>query len=150
LKRLQPQIHLSRVRIADRNELGGQRLFAYEDKTGAIYSIDSADINEYLSKSYKSQVSAKDLRTWRASVEAVDYLRKIKKPEDRESEIREAIRYAADQINNRYATCRKHYVHPKILTAYQASGTTGFSRLKIQPQSERQLSEVLLLRILQS
>ena len=136
--------------IADCHELGGQRLFTYEDKTGQLHTISSSDINHYLSQTYDTQISAKDLRTWRASVEAIDYLRKIKRPADRDAEVRDAIRYAADQIKNRYATCRKHYVHPKILTAYQAAGTTGFSRLKIKPQSELQLPEVLLLRILQS
>lgn len=48
----------------------------------------------------------------------------------------------------RYATCRKHYVHPKILTAYEKSGSAGFSRLKIKDRPELQQSESLLLRLL--
>ncbi|HAV13967.1 MAG TPA: DNA topoisomerase [Opitutae bacterium] len=148
------QTHLNDSLLADAleacHELGGQGLFSYQDTPGNIHSIDSADINRYLSDTYESNISAKDLRTWRASSEAVNYLRKIKQPKDREAEIREAIRHAAKEIKNRYATCRKHYVHPVILSTYENSSKAGFSRLKTESQSELQLAEALLLRLLQT
>ena len=131
------------------HELGGQRLFSYQDATGKLCPIDSSDINNYLQKTYESNVTAKDLRTWRASVEATKSLMSVEKPENREAEIREAISYAAKKINNRYATCRKHYVHPKIVTSYETSGRNGFSRLKVKTVHELQQAESMLMRLLE-
>ena len=131
------------------HELGGQRLFSYQDAAGKLCPIDSSDINNYLQKTYESNVTAKDLRTWRASVEATKSLMSVEKPENREAEIREAISYAAKKINNRYATCRKHYVHPKIVTSYETSGRNGFSRLKVKTVHELQQAESMLMRLLE-
>lgn len=132
------------------HELGGQRLFSYRDATKELCPIDSSDINNYLQETYESNVTAKDLRTWRASVEATKSLMSVKRSENKEAEIREAITYAAKKINNRYATCRKHYVHPKILESYENSGRSGFSRLKIEPVSELQQAESMLMRLLET
>ncbi|MDX1680971.1 MAG: hypothetical protein R3242_09600 [Akkermansiaceae bacterium] len=149
-KRVRAHLHdaLLANAVEECHELGGQDLFTYQGIDGKIHSINSADINRYLKEVYQSEVSAKDLRTWRASAETLDYLRKIRKPEDREAEIRDAIRHAAEEIQNRYATCRKHYVHPRILEAYRESSSAGFSRLRIEDRPELQKAESLLLRIL--
>lgn len=128
-------------------ELPGKRLFCFRGNDGNFHPIDSGDVNAFLSEVYDEEVTAKDLRTWRASVAAMDFLRRIKKPADRESEVRDAIRQAASEIQNRYMTCRKHYVHPLIETAYRRSGRNGFSRRRPRPSAELQKAERLLLQL---
>ena len=52
-------------------DLPGQSLFQYLDDDGAVRSIDSADVNDYLREIAGADVSAKDFRTWAGTVLAV-------------------------------------------------------------------------------
>lgn len=134
--------------LSECHELPGQRLFSFQSEPGKRTNIDSGDINRYLAEVFEADITAKDLRTWRATVAATEFLRRIKRPRDRETEVRDAIRYAADEIGNRYETCRKHYVHPDLLATYSESGAWGISRLRPRDVAELQKSEALLLKVL--
>lgn len=134
--------------LAQCHELPGQRLFNYQGRNGDSIAIGSGDVNDYLREVYQDEVTTKDLRTWRASTAAVQFLRRISTPDDREDELREAIRFAAETIENKYETCREHYIHPTILDRYRDSGKWGISRLKPEKIPELQLPESLLLKIL--
>jgi DNA topoisomerase-1 len=54
--------------------LPGQRLFQYRDDEGELHAVDSGMVNDYLREVTGGDFSAKDFRTWIATVEAVRLL----------------------------------------------------------------------------
>lgn len=101
--------------------LPGQELFQYVDDEGKVRDVGSSDVNAYLREIADEDYTAKDFRTWKGTLLAVDLLRAAKKP-DGEVATRQAIVAAidgvAEQLNNTRAVCRKYYVHPAVLDAY--------------------------------
>src|SRR4029450_775336 len=51
-----------------RRRRGGPELLAYKDERGRWVDVRSADINDYLQEALGSDFSAKDFRTWAATV----------------------------------------------------------------------------------
>jgi DNA topoisomerase I len=102
-------------------ELPGQHLFQYEDGDGVIRQISSADVNDYIREITRSEVTAKDFRTWAGTVLAAMALREFG-PIDTEASgkrnVSEAIKAVAAQLGNTPAICRKCYVHPEVIAAY--------------------------------
>ncbi len=90
-------------------DLPGQTLFQYLDDDDADErAVTSEDVNEYLrAAAGADEFSAKDFRTWVASVLAHRALRV--------ESIREAIRQTAEQLNDTVAVTRNSYVHPAVL-----------------------------------
>ena len=112
---------LARV-IRECQELPGYRLFQYVDGDGTIANIDSDDINEYLRRVTNQVFTAKDFRTWAGTVLATRALAELgphQSQRDLKNKICTAIKRVAQQLGNRPATCRKYYIHPAILDAYQ-------------------------------
>jgi len=98
--------------IARCQALPGQELFRYEDEQGAPRSVDSGDVNDYLREASQAEITAKDFRTWHASVLALALLRQ--QPDARPTQI---LQQVAKQLRNTVAVCRKSYVHPRVLAA---------------------------------
>jgi DNA topoisomerase-1 len=103
-------------------ELPGQELFQYVDESGAIEDVDSADVNEYLREITGSDFSAKDFRTWAGTVLAAMALQEFEsfdtKAQAKKNVVR-AIERVAERLGNTPTVCRKCYVHPALLEAYQ-------------------------------
>jgi DNA topoisomerase-1 len=101
--------------------LPGHELFQYLDDEGQHRSIDSADVNDYLRESTGEEFTAKDFRTWAGSVFAAQTLSALKFTES-EAEMKhgvvEAIKLVAKRLGNTPATCRKHYIHPAVISAF--------------------------------
>ena len=103
-------------------ELPGQALLQYFDETGALQSIGSGEVNEYLQNAFEDSMTAKDFRTWFGTVNAAESLVELGWSQDEsqlEANIKQAIAQAAEQLGNRPATCQKYYVHPYILDLYR-------------------------------
>jgi DNA topoisomerase-1 len=104
-------------------ELPGQRLFQYADERGRYHSLSSADINEYLRDSTGESFSAKDFRTWNATVLAVCALGATE-PCTTTRAVKRAIKCAlegvASELGNTVAICRKSYVHPSVIGQFTA------------------------------
>ena len=103
-------------------ELPGQALFEYLDAHGELQPISSEDVNDYIRAAAGSDdCSAKDFRTWRATVLAHRALRQPA-PHDaggrRTDPVREAIRTTAAQLNDSPAITRGAYIHPAVLDAF--------------------------------
>lgn len=94
-------------------ELPGYTLFQYIDVNDQPQTIDSDDVNQYLKAAMGEAFTAKDFRTWGATVAACRVLA------DGGTLVTEAIKAAAHQLGNRPATCRKYYIHPTILDAHE-------------------------------
>jgi DNA topoisomerase-1 len=103
-------------------DLPGQRLFQYEDDDGAPQSVSSTDVNAYLREISGSDISAKDFRTWGGTVLAAAALSAFDKPDTAmlaKANIKAAIDEVAGSLGNTPAICRKCYVHPALLEAYE-------------------------------
>ena len=98
-------------------ELEGQTLFSYASEMGDPVSINSSDINRYLSHAMGGAFTAKDFRTWGASSLVVGELAG-RGPGD-PSHVRDAIDAAAEHLGNTRAVCRDSYVHPRVFEAHE-------------------------------
>ena len=103
-------------------ELPGQDLFQYEDEAGEPQPISSADVNEYLRHIADEEFTAKDFRTWAGTLQAVRRLSEsgcTESATEAKSVIARAVEQVAKQLGNTPAICRKCYIHPSVLEAYQ-------------------------------
>jgi DNA topoisomerase-1 len=109
-------------------DLPGYELFQYIDDDGEIRSIGASDVNEYLKEVCGTDYTAKDFRTWGATVIAASALFHADPPQSDRDAVRavnDALRRAAGVLGNTVAVCRKSYVHPGVLDAYRnRDGTT--------------------------
>ncbi|HVE48429.1 MAG TPA: DNA topoisomerase IB [Casimicrobiaceae bacterium] len=98
-------------------ELPGYELFQYVEE-GEAKSIDATDVNGYLKVVANDDYSAKDFRTWHATVIAANALaiaRKSRSGRASPRAVNDAIRKAAESLGNTLAVCRRSYVHPGVL-----------------------------------
>jgi DNA topoisomerase-1 len=114
------------ARIVKRcQDLPGQRLFQYVDDEGRRRAITSADVNAYLRDATNAEFTAKDFRTWAATVLATIALRDepLEAAERRKkSAIKRAVERVAGHLGNTPSVCRASYIHPCVVEAY-ADGT---------------------------
>jgi DNA topoisomerase I len=110
-------------------ELPGQQLFQYQDTDGSLQKISSTDVNDYLRDLTGRDITAKDFRTWAGTVEAALALHAFRAGGEPalKKHLRAAFERVAARLGNTVAICRKCYVHPEIVTAYEA----GELRLEI-------------------
>lgn len=104
----------------------GRELLAYRDR-GGWHDVTSADINGYLRDVMGDQVSAKDFRTWHATVLTAVGLAVSTRAPTSESARRRAVRRVvsevADYLGNTPAVCRSSYIDPRVIDLYD-DGTT--------------------------
>jgi DNA topoisomerase-1 len=102
-------------------ELPGQELFQYENGDGAG-RIRSDDINAYLREATGGPFTAKDFRTWTASVLAAELLAQEPAPTSKaeaKRTINSAARAAALRLGNTMTVCKQSYIHPAVFEAYE-------------------------------
>jgi DNA topoisomerase-1 len=91
-----------------------------------MQEVDSEAVNEYLRRAAgDDSFSAKDFRTWAATVLAFRALQAAERPAkaaDARRTVVSAVRETADRLGNTPAVARASYVHPTVLAAYLAHG----------------------------
>jgi DNA topoisomerase I len=101
-------------------DIPGQELFQWIDAQGGRHRLDSNDVNEYLREASGGPFTAKDFRTWYATIEALETLRKL--PVGNQSEVKRQLKKVivavAARLGNTPTICRKCYIHPEVLSAY--------------------------------
>jgi DNA topoisomerase-1 len=107
-------------------DLPGQQLFEYIDPDGEPHEVNSEGVNEYVRRAAGDQsFSAKDFRTWAATVLAFRALQTAERPveaaEARQTVV-SAVQATAERLGNTPAVARQSYVHPTVLKAYLATG----------------------------
>ncbi len=130
------------VTIADRRlawvvracqELAGQELFQYVERSGRRRGVGSADVNAYIRAAAGDDFSAKDFRTWAGTVLAAVALAKLGvAPTERaaKSRVVTAIKAVSTLLGNTPAVCRAGYVHPLVIERYLAGRTLADVRPK--------------------
>ena len=98
-------------------DLPGQHLFRYRDEDGRLHRIGSQDVNHYLRGIAGAEFTAKDFRTWAATVSVARALFDTGRATS--AILRGAIARAASELGNTPAVCRRAYVHPAIAEAFE-------------------------------
>jgi DNA topoisomerase-1 len=99
-------------------ELPGQHLFEYRGDDGAVQTVSSSDVNDYLREITGSDITAKDFRTWAGTVKAAMGLRAQQGPVSKKT-LRGVIAAVAEELGNTVAVCRKCYIHPGVLAGFE-------------------------------
>jgi len=137
-----------RVRIRDgalaalvtalrRGRADDERLLAYRDGRQRC-DVHAEDINEHLRELVGSEFSAKDLRTWHATVLAAVALAGMDRPSSERGRKRaeKAVMTAvAEQLGNTPAVARRSYVDPRIVSAWEAGETIAVADLPADPEA---------------
>jgi DNA topoisomerase-1 len=98
-------------------DLPGQNLFQFIDDEGEACPVTSADVNDYIREATGGDFTAKNFRTWGASVIAFDQMLTAQEEEVRKISLKTVLEPVAEALGNTPAISRKSYVHPKLIDA---------------------------------
>jgi len=144
---------LQDVEVADRRlvqfvkkvqDLPGQHLFQYLGDDGEAHAVGSCEVNDYLRETMGEEFTAKNFRTWHASVIAFSTLAHARE----RLPLKAVMEEVAEQLGNTPAVTRKSYVHPAVtaLVDRQLRWREGLRlprRTKWLSREERGLLELL-------
>jgi DNA topoisomerase-1 len=106
-------------------ELPGQQLFQYVTDDEQRAPIDSGQVNDYLREAMGEDFTAKDFRTWGATLQATSLLARTPRPLDAsdrtvKGEIARVVKEVAAGLRNTPAVCRKSYINPIVFDAWRS------------------------------
>jgi DNA topoisomerase IB len=107
------------------HQVPGQRLFQYVDDAGDLRPIDSGQVNQYLKDATGADFTAKDFRTWGATLRAIGLMHATPLPNPTSERaitgcVVEAVRSVAAELRNTPAVCRKSYINPLVFDAWRS------------------------------
>ena len=112
---------LARI-ISQCRDIPGKELFQYYDREGNRHAIDSGDVNAYIREISGGDFTSKDFRTWTGTVKCLNAFRHLgfaDSPTQVKKLMNEAMDIVAHQLGNTRTVCKKHYIHPGILSDYE-------------------------------
>jgi DNA topoisomerase I len=116
------------VRDLKRRRSGGDELLAYRNGRRWV-DVKSPDINAYIKEHTGADFSAKDFRTWNATVLAAVGLavsgRAAGSASARKRAITRAAKEVAHYLGNTPAVCRASYIDPRVFDRYRDGVTIG-------------------------
>ena len=136
------------VKALKARRAGGEELLAY--RVGKTWrDVKSMDINVYLKHIAGGDYSAKDFRTWHATVLAAQALAVSKQAMTsataRKRAVSRAIQEVSHYLGNTPAVCRKSYVDPRVIDRYESGWTIApvLDQLAEDSFDEPQLRELI-------
>jgi DNA topoisomerase I len=134
-------------------DIPGQELFQYYDHDGRHHSIGSADVNHYLKQVSGEDFTAKDFRAWAGSLNALcafHELGKFTTQSELKKNIVNVLDHVAQKLGNTRTVCKKYYVHPTVVAAYENGSIWNYSATVTETQNAGELnaSEQALLNLL--
>ena len=116
------------VRALKRRRSGGDQLLAYRER-GRWHSVRSEQISDHLKSLIGEQYSAKDFRTWNATVLAAVSLavdgRDAQSKRARKRAMDGAVRGVSEVLGNTPAVARRSYIDPRVFDRYLSGWTIG-------------------------
>lgn len=114
---------LSRI-VKRCQDIPGQHLFQYLDDDGVRHPITSDLVNVYLKDAMGEDFTAKDFRTWSATLSAITLMAATPLPETPserafKAAIVAAIKSVADELRNTPTVAKKSYINPIVFTAWR-------------------------------
>jgi DNA topoisomerase I len=120
-------VHDKRLAKIVRNcqDIPGHELFNYIGENGEPTTIHSQDVNAYIKEIGEDDFTAKDFRTWEATMACALALSGVRaeSQKDAKAVVLEAIRNVAKRLGNTPAVCRKAYIFPPIIDEFLANGS---------------------------
>jgi DNA topoisomerase IB len=113
------------VRSLKRRRWGGTELLAYRTGAGG-HDVTAADINDYLREISGGEFTAKDFRTWNATVLAAVGLAVSERADSdtaRKRAIARVIQEVAGYLGNTPAVARAAYIDPRVIDSYERGVT---------------------------
>lgn len=129
------------------------RLLAYRDGR-AWHDLSSADVNAYLAELFGGTLTAKDFRTWHATVIAAEVLALSEEPGKTKVSRRRAVKQAtlevAGYLGNTPTVARSSYIDPRVIDAYESGSTIAdaAARRYRTPQARQAGLEKAVLELL--
>jgi DNA topoisomerase IB len=116
------------VAALKRRRGGGEELLAYKEGR-RWHDLRSEDINAYIKEATGDDFSAKDFRTWNATVLAAVALSVsgavAGSPSGRKRAITRAVKEVSHYLGNTPAVCRASYIDPRVFDAYRGGLIIG-------------------------
>ena len=124
-----------------RRRAGGPELLAYRAQDG-WHDVRSNDINEYLREITGGVFSAKDFRTWHATVLAAAFVAQSDGAQtraatktSRKRAVSGAVRRVSEYLGNTPAVCRASYIDPRVFDRFRAGHTIAGVVRNLDPQA---------------
>jgi DNA topoisomerase IB len=130
-----------------------EELLAWKER-GRWHDLDAGHVNEYVRSATGVDATAKDFRTWHATVIAAAALAETDEPGEtkasRKRAVAAAMREVAEYLGNTPALARSSYVDPRVVDAYEEGRTIAHAvRRRAATPAERQtILERAVLRLL--
>jgi DNA topoisomerase IB len=106
----------------------GEDLLAYQLDDGTWRDVTSGEINAYLKEISGAEISAKDFRTWTATVLMASALAEAPRPTSktaRKRVISNAYKQVSEQLGNTPAVCKASYVDPRVVDRFENGETVA-------------------------
>lgn len=117
------------------------RVLAYRTDSGWS-DLEAGDVNAYLADVFDAEVTAKDFRTWHATVHAAAALATSPEPGDtrasRRRAVKAAVQQVADYLGNTPTIAQSSYVDPRVLDRYDSGETITILSSKGRDPMKRQ------------
>ncbi len=128
----EPAVQTTLRRLKERRG-GGAELLAYR-REGKWVDVKATDVNEYLKRVSGGEYSAKDFRTWNATVlAAIELARRADQAAGSKAARRRAAKQAtqavADYLRNTPAVCRSAYIDPRVFDRFDSGETIALERM---------------------
>ena len=132
-------------------DIPGQELFQYLDDDGHRHTVGSGDINHYLKEISGEDFTAKDFRAWAGSLNALcafNELGEFENVTDFKKKVISVFDSVAQKLGNTRTVCKKYYVHPTVVAAYEKGTLWNYKITEIDNDGELNPSEKALLELL--
>jgi DNA topoisomerase I len=132
---------------------GSERLLAFREN-GRWADLDAASVNDYLRERTGEDLTAKDFRTWHATVLAAATLAESHEPGVSQASRKRAVKAAMDEVaaflGNTPAIARASYVDPRVVDLYEDGVTiaAALRRAPRDPEARRAALERAVRRML--
>ncbi len=139
-------------------DIPGKELFQYLDDEGNRKSIDSGLVNDYIKQHTGGDFTAKDLRTWSGTVQALLAFKELGMTQteaETKRNILAALENVSKALGNTRTVCKKYYVHPMLIALYETNSLHKyFDRLDREERNDQKANltneEMVLMEILKS
>ncbi|WP_406829837.1 DNA topoisomerase IB [Pedococcus sp. KACC 23699] len=118
-----------------------KRLLAYQELK-RWSDLDAAAVNAYLGELLGGEMTAKDFRTWHATVLAAVALRASDEPGDTKASRKRAIKAAVEEVasylGNTPTIAKNSYIDPRVLDSYESGTVIAVDPSRFRSPERRQ------------
>jgi DNA topoisomerase I len=133
--------------LLERPADAGADLLAYRTDDGEWRDVTSDEINGYLKEISDAEITAKDFRTWNATVLMAAVLAETPPPRSRTARrkvVRAAYVRVSEHLGNTPAVCKASYVDPRVVDRFEHGETVAEAlREAARAEADRDAQRVL-------